>query len=275
MSALNSRVPVSVIIPCYLSASTISRAVESVANQTRLPQEVLLIDDASPDYGQTVSVMNELKETHGKALDISVVALSVNSGPSSARNAGWELATQPYIAFLDADDSWHPHKLEIQYEWMSSVTDAAITGHVYTVVRENEPFPELADRWDAAQVTARQLLCSNRFSTPTVMLRRDIALRFISQKRYSEDYMLWLEIVLSGHKAYSINLPLAWGYKNRYGEGGLSSKMWQMEWAELDNYTRLVRGGLLRPHNCLFLFPYSLAKCLRRTIVSKFRAKSA
>ena len=111
------KVPVSVIIPCYRCADTIKRALGSVIAQTLPPEEIILIDDFSNDDGVTLTTLNYLRQMHQKT-SIKIVLLDKNSGPGSARNAGWKEASQPYLAFLDADDSWHPKKLEIQYQWM-------------------------------------------------------------------------------------------------------------------------------------------------------------
>ncbi|RMG23518.1 MAG: glycosyltransferase family 2 protein, partial [Methanobacteriota archaeon] len=108
---------VTAIVPCYCCSDTIERAFYSVVNQTVLPKEVILVDDASPDHGRTLSILHGLKQKFNETLDIRILAFEKNQGPASARNAGWEAATQPFIAFLDADDSWHPRKLEVQYQW--------------------------------------------------------------------------------------------------------------------------------------------------------------
>jgi len=109
--------PVSVVIPCYRCGATIKRAVDSVAAQTLRPAEVILIEDGSGD--NTLEQLYRVQGEHPKDW-IKIIALEKNSGPSFARNTGWDAATQPYIAFLDADDSWHPQKTEIQYQWMAA-----------------------------------------------------------------------------------------------------------------------------------------------------------
>lgn len=128
-------VPVSVVVPCYCCEGTIERAVDSVMKQTALPAEVLLVDDASPDQGRTLNKLRQLQGRFRDKTHIEVIALKNNGGPSVARNAGWEAATQPYIAFLDADDAWHPQKLEIQYEWMKEYSEVVLTGHGDKVYR--------------------------------------------------------------------------------------------------------------------------------------------
>lgn len=89
---------VSAIIPCYNAASTISRAIESVLNQTTTVDEIIVINDGSTD--------NSLEEIQGlkKLHDSIVVIHRDNKGVCAARNAGIELAQGTYLLTLDADD---------------------------------------------------------------------------------------------------------------------------------------------------------------------------
>jgi len=100
--------PVSVIIPCYRCADTIGRAVESMIWQTLPPKEILLVEDYSQDEGKTLASLYDLQRKFQDKITIKVIPLLKNGGPGGARNTGWDEAQQPYLAFLDADDSWHP-----------------------------------------------------------------------------------------------------------------------------------------------------------------------
>ena len=268
----NIVLPVSVIIPCYCCAATIERAVSSVMAQTVLPAEVWLIDDASPDGGQTLEVLYELKQRYSGKTHIEIISLKENSGPSVARNTGWDAATQPYIAFLDADDAWHPRKLEIQYNWMKEHPHVALTGHPFVWVKKDDPTQTIPANWHAWQITPFRLLLSNLFSTPSVMLRSDLPYRFDPAKRHSEDYLLWLQIVLSGHTAWRLELPLTYLYKAPFGERGVSADLWKMEKGELDTYWKLHRQGSITKLSLLAITTYSLLKYIRRLII-KFLAR--
>jgi teichuronic acid biosynthesis glycosyltransferase TuaG len=188
--------PVSVVIPCYCCADTIGRAVASVLNQTVLPAELLLVDDASGD--DTLDVLRVLEAAHKEF--IRVISLASNGGPGLARNAGWDVATNPWIAFLDADDVWHYQKLEIQWAWVMMHPDTVLCGHACAVM--SDKFECSAENTaPARRVGGLQMLIANRFPTRSVLLKREIPLRF---RRYyfAEDYMLWLEIILSGLPAW-------------------------------------------------------------------------
>ena len=253
--------PVSVIIPCFRSAHTIGRAIESVARQTVRPREVILVEDASND--DTLDVLHQCQVEYGQNW-IKVFELERNSGPGTARNLGWDNAGSEYIAFLDADDTWHPEKIEIQYNWMKSHPEAQITGHPCIVLRKGGAPPPLPKQWEAHQVLSRRLLLSNQFSTPTAMLRRELPIRFPAAKRYAEDYLLWLHMALAGNSIYFITLPLTFLFKTRYGAGGLSGRLWEMEKGELSNYRQLRREQLISTGSCGFLVLYSFTKYLAR-----------
>lgn len=263
-------IPVSVIIPCYCCSETIERAVNSVMAQTMLPAELWLVDDASPDEGRTLNKLHELKEQYSHLLHIEVIALPKNGGPSVARNAGWEKATQPYIAFLDADDSWHPRKLEIQYGWMKEHPETYLTGHRCLWLKV-DAYPHIPmqenGQFYVKRVTPFSLLLSNRFSTRSVILKRDLPFRFDPLKRYSEDYLLWLQIALSGYKCCLLELPLAYLFKAPYGESGLSGDLWSMERGQLDTFYRLYKEGYISGLVWAFLILFSVAKFCRRIVL--------
>ncbi|MEJ2610102.1 MAG: glycosyltransferase family 2 protein [Candidatus Thiodiazotropha sp.] len=97
---------VSIIIPTYNYAQFIKESIDSVLLQTYRDFELLIIDDGSTD--DTEEIVTEIRDSRLKYIKIP------NGGVSVARNKGLELAQGEYIAFLDADDKWHPEKLELQ-----------------------------------------------------------------------------------------------------------------------------------------------------------------
>ncbi|MDM8549576.1 glycosyltransferase family 2 protein [Desulfobacterales bacterium HSG2] len=259
-------VPISVIIPCYNCADTIERAVNSVVSQTCRPAELVLTDDASND--STLSKILELKERLGKEW-IKVIALKHNSGPAAARNAAWDAADEKYLAFLDADDSWHPRKIEIQYSWMKRHPEVVLTGHRCIQADNKAPDPRLpAMNWRFFQVRPVRLLISNKMLTRSVMLLRNLPYRFNINKRHAEDYLLWLEIVLNGYAAWYLDLPLGYSYKSPFGEGGLTGDLWKMEKGELDTFRRLYRKGLLSAFSTCCMTFFSLMKYMRRLLIT-------
>ncbi len=263
---------VSAIIPCFRCSDTIERALQSVADQTQLPAEVLLIDDASRD--STIDRLIELKNRYEPGW-IKIIKSEYNSGPAAARNRGWEQASSELIAFLDADDAWSKKKIEIQYSWMKSHPGVAMTGHRCFISANGVIHEPPGGDFAVRSISPRYLLLTNKFLTPSVMLYRKIPYRFVETQRTSEDYMLWLQIVLDGYKTSILNTSLATLFKPGYGLKGLSSRMREMELGELQNYRRLYSDKKISfPHYHLFRM-FSIIKYSRRMLITAFRKKGA
>lgn len=257
--------PVSVVVPCYRCAATLERAVLSVVQQTQRPFEMILVDDASGDG--TLELLQTFQARYGDW--IRVVTLPANAGAASARNVGWNVATQPYIAFLDADDAWHPRKIEIQWDYMQGHPDVALSGHM---CRQLSPTATEAPTWAVTlageqEITWTRLLLQHQFVTPSVMLKREIALRFSEGVRHMEDHRLWLEIVGAPMRMVKLQAELAAVYKPVYGASGLSADMWGMEKAELANYRYFQRIKKISAFQMILLQGYSLAKYVRRILI--------
>ncbi len=272
MDTFFGSVPVSVIIPCYCCSNTIERALSSVAEQSCLPQEVILVEDGSPDDGATLQQLQNMCKKYAENLSIRVISLIENQGAAVARNRGWLAATQPYIAFLDADDAWHARKLECQYEYMVSHPDVVLSGHGFHI--EATAFseqPDIPRPIKARPINAATLLLSNSLVTPSVMIKANIPFRFRNGQRYVDDHLLWLEIVLSGMLVVRLEAPLAFVYKPMYGASGLSSNMWAMEKAEIGNYWLLYKRRHLALITTFTLAVYSFVKYIRRLLIVRLR----
>jgi len=98
---------ITVIIPTYNRYEFLKRALKSVYAQSRLPKEVIVIDDGSTD--NTAKIIQDFPNIQ--------YFYQENSGVSSARNSGVTKASYPWIAFLDSDDEWHEDKLKLQVQF--------------------------------------------------------------------------------------------------------------------------------------------------------------
>lgn len=256
--------PVSVVLPCYCCSKTIERALASVAKQTRKPFEVILVDDASPDG--SLEVLRKLEREYSGW--VKLLILDANQGAASARNAGWAVASQPYIAFLDADDAWHPEKIEIQYSYMSTHSNVVLCGHGHRLLANEGVLPDWEVTPDKAHPVSKwDLILSNRFVTPSVMLKRDITQRFYEKQRFMEDHMLWMGIICGGAVVKKLDVQLAAIYKLPYGALGLSAQFWSMERGDLGNYRRLYQIKCITVLQLILLAGFSLLKYVRRLIL--------
>ena len=230
------------VVPCYRCAHTIGAAVASVAAQTLRPAEVLLVDDGSGD--NTLPQLEAIAQNFPSGW-IKVFALPRNAGPSAARNRGWNEARQPWIAFLDADDSWHPQKLKLQMEALHCDPDIALIGHPMNVQARTAPPPALR-RPPRLRVRPRHLLMLRHpFPTASIVLRRDLPFRFDETRKRAEDFLLWAQVLLSGYRCATLDQVLASYHKPPFGAGGLSGDMQAMYVAGIDARRCLRRMGLL------------------------------
>jgi glycosyltransferase involved in cell wall biosynthesis len=101
---------VTVIIPVFNRQETISRAIDSVLDQSFPPDEIIVVNDGSTD--NTSHILNKYGDK------ITVMDLPVNSGASAARNAGVDHANTAWVSFLDSDDCWSGDKLEKQMAYL-------------------------------------------------------------------------------------------------------------------------------------------------------------
>jgi glycosyltransferase involved in cell wall biosynthesis len=101
---MTARPGVAVIVPAYRAATTLGAVLASVAGQTLLPAEVVVVDDGSDD------ATAEVAERWTDLLPLTVVR-QANAGPAAARRRAMEVAGSPLVALLDADDVWLPNHL--------------------------------------------------------------------------------------------------------------------------------------------------------------------
>ena len=263
--------PVSVIIPCYRCVDTIARAVHSVRAQTLTPYEVILVDDCSGDG--TLSLLKSMQVQYGGNW-IKIIELKINSGPSTARNKGWEASSQPYIAFLDADDAWHPQKIEIQLTWMLQHPSIILTGHSVKVLSCFEEFDNLTrfkiTNHNFDKIKFKQLLLSNLFPEQSVIIRRDAAFRFPEGQKYAEGYRLWFDLYKAGCRGFRSNEKMVYLFKPQFGAGGLSKNLWEMEKCELLNYKTLFDSQSINRMTLIMLYVYSILKFIRRFFISGY-----
>jgi glycosyltransferase involved in cell wall biosynthesis len=267
-SSQSGTAPVSAVIPCYRCADTIAASVASIAAQTLPPAEVLLVDDCSGDG--TVTALHAVAACYPPGW-VRIIALERNGGPSCARNTGWAAATQPYIAFLDSDDTWAPRKLEIQVDALRRDPQIALIAHRMLVRDRSLPQPELQPPVRTRIVGRRRLLLSNPFPTASVVLRRDLPFRFNEKFRRVEDFLLWAQIAFSGYRCAKVNQVLAVWHKPTYGAGGLSGDLEAMHRAGREVRMELLRQGLVSPPEHVFARAVGIVRRARRTVLMRAR----
>jgi len=199
---------VSVIIPAYKARATIGRAVDSLIAQTRPPDEIIVVDDGSPDdvapalapYGDRVRLVRKS-----------------NGGASSARNRGIDHSHGDLLAFLDADDYFEPAKIARQLEVFQRHPEVGLcatrffseepdTGRRRLIHVESAAAHDQVLRPAGPAVFA---VASNLWTT-AVMVRRSIlgTQRFDTGLKTAEDVELWIRLV-QACPVYLLSEPLS------------------------------------------------------------------
>ncbi|WP_442266313.1 glycosyltransferase family 2 protein [Tenacibaculum sp. ZS6-P6] len=104
----------SVVIPLYNKATYVRDTLQSLINQTKLPYEIIIVDDKSTD-DSLKEVMTFLKKNFNRLINIKVevIRLEENRGVGYARNIGFKQTTGDVISFLDADDVYDKNLLKV------------------------------------------------------------------------------------------------------------------------------------------------------------------
>lgn len=189
---------ISVIMPIYNSQAYLEQAIRSVIDQEYTHWELLLVDDCSTDAGWQM-----VRQKFSDNKRIRLYQLPHNSGgPAGPRNFGLQHSTGEYVAFLDADDIWHPAKLLRQLSFMQeremgfSCTQvipfrAVAPAHTWAI-EPTKPAKQFSE------ISQSSLLMKNIVATSSVMLRRSVMpdLTFSEQPQHVgvEDYIFWLDV---------------------------------------------------------------------------------
>ncbi len=199
---------VSIITPSYNAEKLIGRTIQSVLDQTFSHWEMIIIDDCSKDG--TREAVQAYAERDSR---IRLLPLTKNNGaPAAPRNIGVREARGEWIAFLDADDIWHPEKLTLQFDALRKESA------VFSCTQMRDFTDDTLLRFPAVgqvayeHISFAQQQWKGRIPTSSVMLKRDLMLRFPFNEdiRYKavEDYHCWLRILETVGDSLKLRYPL-------------------------------------------------------------------
>ncbi len=183
---------ISVIMPCFNEGARITQSIDSVFKQTFSDLELIVIDDGSSD--NSVEILNDISKTH-PALK---VLKQDNKGPGPARNYGLREAKGNFVAFLDADDSWHEECLAKLHDKLTASPNAAIVycGWQNIGLSKNRCKPYIPPDYEQPE-KIETLLRGCRWPIHAALTRRNIIEKrdgFDEQLSSCMDYDLWLHI---------------------------------------------------------------------------------
>ena len=221
---------VSVVIPVYNAEEWLAETLGSVLAQN-YPQgsyEIIVVDDGSED--RSAAVAREV--LGGAAVSHQLLEMGGNTGPSRARNTGWQQARGAWVQFLDADDLLHPDKLAVQALAAMALPEAV--GVVYSdwqALQRVEHGWTLVDPVLSPMVDAdplRELLKPEGFvPTGSQLFRRTCLERvegFDERHRLIEDVELMLRIAMAGFEFHRIEADRPLFFHRRGLPGSLSQQ---------------------------------------------------
>lgn len=187
---------ISVVMPCYNGAARLRAAVDSVFAQTYSAVELVVVNDGSTD--DSAAVLDELAARHPRLHAVH----QPNRGPGAARNRGLAEASGKYVAFLDADDSWHPECLARLHETLSAAPDAVLSycGWQNLGVPEHRGKPFVPPDYETPD-KIEVLLRGCRWPIHAALTQKaaiDAIGGFDEQLTSSMDYDLWLRLGTAG-----------------------------------------------------------------------------
>jgi GT2 family glycosyltransferase len=212
----------SIVITAYQAAETIEAAVASALEQTHPAEEVVVVDDGSTD-----DLEGALSAVRGQ---IQLVT-KPNGGVASARNAGVAVAKGDFIAALDADDRFHPRRLEALAELATERPDLDLITTDTNFVVEGKVVGRFQETTPFALEGQRSAIIDSCFvgGWPAVRLSRLRAVGgFDESLRIGEDWDCWLRLLLDGSRAGIVDEAL---YDYTLREGSLTSDSVANLWA--------------------------------------------
>jgi len=194
------------IIPLYQKAPYVRRALESVCAQTCPAAEIIVVNDGSTDGGEVAA-----RAFNPPAGCPAVRVIDQpNRGVSCARNAGIRAATQPYLAFLDADDRWRPQFLARMRDLVDRFPGGTLYGSGFTTIRDGRELRRYGvvpaeieggdprgGRADFFRGLAREpVVSASSMVAPQAALERIGG--FPQGVTHGEDFLVWARLALTG-----------------------------------------------------------------------------
>jgi glycosyltransferase involved in cell wall biosynthesis len=225
---------VSIVMPCFNAEQHLARSVGSVLAQSFREWELIAVNDGSTD--------STLEWLHGQSDARIHVISQVNMGLSSARNSGLAAARSPYVAFLDADDTWHPAFLEEMFNALATRPDAVLAycgwQNVGLAKGRGKPFvPPDYEGTDKLET----LLSECRWPVHAALVKlapvRGVG-GFDRSLKSCEDFALWVRLALA---APIVRVPKVLAYYHFHGGNQLSKNLVQIalsHWKAQNDYLR-------------------------------------
>jgi teichuronic acid biosynthesis glycosyltransferase TuaG len=213
---------ISVVISYHNREQYIDQTIQSVLAQILKPLEIIIVNDGSRESSRRY--LDRWADT------CKIIDLPANTGhPGAVRNQGVRHARGRFIAFLDDDDIWLPHKLEVQRRYMEQHPECAVLYSAVWAFSPGKPDVPLKCDWPPP-LTLAQALTYDYTVLPSTMLARTEVMRALGgfDPRFagSEDHEFKIRCCAAGYRIESNREPLV--RLRRESHGSLTRRRWRM-----------------------------------------------
>jgi glycosyltransferase involved in cell wall biosynthesis len=225
----------SVVIAAYQAAETVGQAVASALEQTLPPLEVIVCDDASTD-----DIEGALAPLAGR---VTLIRRERNGGVSAARNEAVRAASGEFVVILDADDVFMPRRLEALAALASARPDLDILTTDALLEVDGETLRRAYDGTLVFEVDDQRLAILRYNFIQHAAVRRTAWLDAGGHDEsigWTEDWELWIRLILGGSRAGLVTEPLT---LYRLNPASLSTHQAQMRRGEVMTLERTLVGG--------------------------------
>jgi glycosyltransferase involved in cell wall biosynthesis len=234
---MNAQTFFSVIIPTFNRSAFLRKAVDSVLGQTFPDLELIIVDDGSADgTGELIKSYNDRRIKY---------VYQDNTGVSSARNKGLDIACGTFIAFLDSDDFWVPEKLERAAEYIRRYPKINIFHTEEVWYRGGELLNQKRKHKKPSGYVYTNALALCCISISTAVIKKDVfeaVGSFDESLEACEDYDFWLRAT----NRYEVKLiPEELTIKDGGRPDQLSSSVWGLDRFRIKSLEKMLISDAL------------------------------
>lgn len=193
---------ISILLPVYNAEESLSETLQSILNQSYQQWELVIINDGSTDRSETI--IQSYTDSR-----IRYYKNDSNLGLIATLNKGLTLVKGKYVARMDSDDIMAPERLQTEINFLEGHPEIALCGSDH-IVFNPDGFRKRQYYFRTTDEIKAELLFNTPFSHPTILIRKEVLLKYTYRKEYiyAEDYKLWQEILSDGFCAANIPSPL-------------------------------------------------------------------
>lgn len=243
-----NREQVTVLVSVHNGAATLEKCLLSIFTQTFQSIAIVLIDDCSTD--DTVEVANKVKIAFPN-ISFTILRNSQNLGLTKSLNRGLAIIDSLYTARIDADDWWHPEKIEKQTTFLRAHPEYGVVGCNYiNYSTDRNQTVALPERDNSIR---KSIIKRNPFAHSCVVFKtkliRDMG-GYDESIPYAQDYELWLRC-MPNTKFYNLQEILCY---RSLGQGISARKQKQQMWQGIQIQSKYIKRYHMPLYSYLYTF---------------------